>query len=170
MDYNEQTKSILVGTRGSEIIEIDGSSGKKLKTLIYGHFEGTKQAELWGLTVHPTQQLFASCGADATIRIWKLNEMVQASEVFKTDMTAIDWSSDGNFLVAGDRNGYAYLVDAQTLKVNGTVKSTLADKKNAWVEDIKISPNSKLFAFGTHGGLSKIEVAKVLENGKKCQK
>jgi hypothetical protein len=44
---------LLVGTRGAEIIEINGLTGQKIKTLISGHFEGTKQAELWGCTVHP---------------------------------------------------------------------------------------------------------------------
>jgi hypothetical protein len=49
----------------------------------------------------------------------------------------------------------------------GTAKSTLADKNNAWVQDVKISPNCKMIVFGTHGGLSKVELVKVLENGKK---
>lgn len=52
LDFNEQTKCLLVGTRGSEIMEVDTNSGQKVKTLIYGHFEGTKQAELWGCAVH----------------------------------------------------------------------------------------------------------------------
>lgn len=54
LDYDEKSKNVLVGTRGSEIIELNLGTGKKLKTLIYGHFEGTKQAELWGCAVHPT--------------------------------------------------------------------------------------------------------------------
>lgn len=58
------------------------------------------------------------------------------------DLTAIDWSGDGRFLVAGDRNGYAHVIDPKTLKAVSTAKSKLSDKKNAWVEDIKISPDS----------------------------
>lgn len=42
LDFDEKTKSILVGTRGAEIIEVDGNNGKYIKTLIQGHFEGTK--------------------------------------------------------------------------------------------------------------------------------
>jgi len=37
--------------------------------------------------------------------------MIKASEPFTNDLTALDWSSNGAFLVAGDRNGYAYTVD-----------------------------------------------------------
>lgn len=79
IDYFEANGNLLVGTRGSEIIEINGNTGAKIKTLINGHFEGAKQAELWGLCVHPKQQIFASCGADKTIRVWKFNEMVNVS-------------------------------------------------------------------------------------------
>jgi hypothetical protein len=46
-------------------------------------------------------------------------------------------------------------------------KSFLADKKEAWVEDVKISPNNQLIIYGTHGGLSRLELVKVIDNGKK---
>lgn len=52
----------------------------------------------------------------------------------------------------------------------GNAKGVLADKKNAWVEDVKIAPNSKMIAFGTHGGLSKVELINVLDNGRTLQK
>lgn len=41
--------------------------------------------------------------------------MLKASDPFKDDLTALDWSSDGKFLVAGDRLGFIHLVDAVTL-------------------------------------------------------
>lgn len=49
----------------------------------------------------------------------------------------------------------------------GTAKGKLADKNNAWVEDVKIAPNSELVVFGTHGGLSNVELVKVQDSGKK---
>ena len=61
------------------------------------------------------------------------------------------------------------MIDPQTLKSLGSVGGTLANKNNAWVEDLKISPDSQMVAFGTHGGLSKIEIVKVV-NGKTLQK
>lgn len=42
MDVLEAANLLLVGTRGSEIIEVNLSTGAKIKTLINGHFEGTK--------------------------------------------------------------------------------------------------------------------------------
>lgn len=68
--------------------------------------------------------------------------MLRASEPFAEDLTAIDWSQDSKILMVGDRNGYAYSVDANSMKTLGKYKSTLADKKNAWVQDIKIAPNN----------------------------
>ena len=96
--------------------------------------------------------------------------MVKASDPFPNDLTACDWASNGQFLVAGDRNGYVYSIDAENLTQLGVAKGANADQKNAWVEDVKISPNCKLLAFGTHGGRSKIDIVKILDNGKKLQK
>jgi len=68
---------------------------------------------------------------------------------------------NGSFLAAGDRNGDASIYDAENLNKIGSLKSNLSGKKNAWVEDIKISPDSRMVAWGTHGGLSRLEVGKV---------
>ena len=87
--------------------------------------------------------------------------MISISEQFTHDPTAIDWSSDGTFLAIGDRNGDVKVLDANSLQVLGTAKAFLGGKKDAWIEDIKISPCCKFVAFGTHGGLSKVDVWKV---------
>lgn len=52
LDFNDANGNILVGTKGAEIIELQGS---KFKVLMQGHFEGVKKAELWGCAVHPTE-------------------------------------------------------------------------------------------------------------------
>jgi WD40 repeat protein len=41
LDFLEQTKTLLVGTKGAEIIEVNQTNGQKIKTLIHGHFAGT---------------------------------------------------------------------------------------------------------------------------------
>jgi microtubule-associated protein-like 6 len=85
--------------------------------------------------------------------------MEKASEPFTDDLTALDWSSDGTFMVAGDRMGSIHLIDPKTLKKLGSVTTSLAAKSNnAWVEDLKISPDNKMIVFGSHGGLSKLEL------------
>jgi WD40 repeat protein len=95
--------------------------------------------------------------------------MLKASEPFTNDLTSIDWAKSGDFLVVGDRNGYIYTVDVQTLKKQGIAKGQNADKRNAWVEDVKISPNGKWIVFGAHGGMS-IDLCQVTDNGMKLSK
>jgi WD40 repeat protein len=80
LDYLDSAKTFLVGTRGAEIIEVNAANGAKIKTHIYGHFSGAQKAELWGCAVHPKEQIFASCGADKTIRLWRDNVMIKASD------------------------------------------------------------------------------------------
>jgi len=76
-------------------------------------------------------------------------------------LTAIDWSNNGCFLAVGDRNGDAHIFDATKLIKTSSLKSKLSGKKNAWVEDIKISPDNSMVAWGTHGGLSQLEIGNV---------
>lgn len=87
--------------------------------------------------------------------------MVAVSEQFEYDPTAMDWSSDGKFIAVGDRKGFGRIVDARTLKVLGQMESFLSKGKQPWVEDIKVSPDCKFVAFGTHDGRSHLEIAQV---------
>jgi hypothetical protein len=69
-------------------------------------------------------------------------------------------------LIAGDFNGFIHLIDPNTLTSLGNSPANNANKPNAWIEDLKISPDSQIVAFGTHGGLSMIDLVKVID-GKK---
>ena len=62
------------------------------------------------------------------------------------------------------------MIDAKTLTSLGSSPANNANKPNAWIEDLKISPDSKLVAFGTHGGLSVIDFVQITPDGKKLQK
>jgi WD40 repeat protein len=57
-------------------------------------------------------------------------------------------------------------MNAKSLEVLGSIKSTLSGKKAAWVEDIKFSPDSTRVAFGSHGGNSKLNFVTVNAQGK----
>lgn len=76
-------------------------------------------------------------------------------------MTALDWSQDGSFIAVGDRNGTARLLDAESLVILGQLDAFNAGKRAAWIEDIKISPDNSMVAFGTHGGASRVEIGRV---------
>jgi len=133
-----------------------------IKKVVQGHFKGVAdKPEVWGCATHPSEQIFATTGADLCVRTWHENKMVAVSQQLPSDPTAVDWSGCGKFLAIGDRNGDCTIMDAKTLQVLGSIKSSLSGKKDAWVEDIKFSPDSTKVAFGTHGGTSKLEVVTV---------
>lgn len=152
---------LLVGTIGSQVVEVD-QTGKLKSSIVNGHFQGVPAfAEIWGCTAHPTEQVFATSGSDRRIRVWGPKKMIAVSEPFEYDVTALDWSSDGTFIAVGDRKGVGHVVDSKSLKVLGTMAGFLSKGKQPWVEDIKVSPNCKYVAFGTHDGLSHLEIAEV---------
>lgn len=160
IDYLEHSDMLLVGTRGAEIYEYVGD---KATCYMRGHYDG----EVWGAAAHPSETQFVTCGGDKTIRVWDTQKMLRASEPFEDDIRSCDWSSSAKFICVGGANGKAYNCNADTLEVLGEVTSVLAGKsKHCWLEDIKFSPDNTKIAFGTHGGLSKIELVNVEANGK----
>jgi len=56
---------ILVGTRGSEIIEFNG---QEPRMFVKGHYD----LELWGLAIHPNQTKCYTYGQDSMLAIWDL--------------------------------------------------------------------------------------------------
>jgi WD40 repeat protein len=66
-------------------------------------------------------------------------------------------------IAVGDRSGRCLLLDATSLEVKDTYLGKFAKgkKKDAWIEDIKFSPTGEYIAFGTHGGLSPLELVQV---------
>jgi WD40 repeat protein len=74
---------ILVGTRGSDVFEVD-TDGILLNTIVQGHSPDTpySKPEVWGLSCHPTENKFVTCGSDRTVRLWEKNELVMMSNQF----------------------------------------------------------------------------------------
>lgn len=67
-----QQGKILVGTKDSEIFEIEEKATPAISMVVQGHGEG----EMWGLATHPSQEIFASASDDATVRLWNVGERV----------------------------------------------------------------------------------------------
>lgn len=62
-----------------------------------------------------------------------------------------------------------HLIDPKNLASLGSAPSSQKNTKDAWIEDLKISPDNSMVAFGTHGGLSNIDVVQIIEKGKKLK-
>lgn len=105
-----------------------------------------------------------TAGADSTVRLWDIDKrkMIIASKAFPHDIRAVDWAMNNKFIVCGDIMGYIYLLDPNTLEVKDTGKTKFTQMKKVqstyWIEDLKISPDSKCCAFGAHGCPSHVEI------------
>ncbi len=151
----------IIGTRSSEILKLQQG---ELSVLMHGHYSG----ELWGLCVSPNGTKFATCGGDNTVRVWTLNALL-LTQSFEEDGRACDWSSNSNFIVFATVNGRIYtLKPSEKLSIIDSLQSTF--ESGQWIEDIKISPNNQLIAFGAHMGVSPVEVMRVNEQGSDLQK
>jgi microtubule-associated protein-like 6 len=64
--------------------------------------------------------------------------------------------------------GKIILLDPENLKILSLLQSGFT-KKDQWIEDIKVSPDNSMVAFGAHGGCSPIEVMHV-KDGNTLQK
>lgn len=148
---------MLIGTRGGDIIELTNNF-KKQKTLLQSHYD----TELWAVTVNPKNPtLFASGGGDCTLRVWDAIKNVMLKHcILDQDFRAIDWSSDGKFLIVGSMSGKIYYIDYESFKVVNSMQSMFKTTKQ-WIQELKISPDSQYVAYGAHGCVSKVEILKV---------
>jgi len=165
IDVHPESKEgtvLLVGTRGGQIFEVT-KNGKSANLILQGHYNG----ELWGLAVHPSENKFVTCGGDSTIRLWDIKSysMITSTKPLENDVRSIDWSSNGAFIVAGDMKGKIMLYDPEKLTLLDSLQSSFT-KKDQWIEDIKVSPDNTMVAFGAHGGASPIEIMSVQNNRK----
>lgn len=76
LDYDEESRKILIGTRGGEIVEFDTSSKEK-KFLLQGHFD----QELWGMATHPSRDEFVTVGEDFLLAKWSLSSKKQLKNI-----------------------------------------------------------------------------------------
>ena len=138
-------KRILIGTKGCDIYEAvmptTPNESHTINRVTWGHFRG----ELWGLTVHPSRDEFATCGDDKTIRIWSIRTkeqltMRQIPEVAR----ALAYSSTGEIIAVGMSNGSAALLESGTLRVC----ASWSDSRQA-ITDIKFCPDSKILVLAS---------------------
>lgn len=161
LDFNEATKTFIIGTKGAEVLAVT-DKGQKKSTLVQGHYASNAASELWGAACHPKDQLFATCGGDKRVRIWNDKSQVNMSDELSEELYSIEWSPCGGYLVVGDAKGNIHSLDAKGLKLQSTVAhKSKVPGRNSWVQAVKISPDGRFVAWGVHGDGSNVEVANV---------
>ena len=152
MDINSKGE-MVVGTKGGEIVEINLKEKRLIKTLMKSHYDN----ELWGLTVNPQNSLeIATGGGDKTLRIWDLKDNKQKGFLMlNEDFRALDWSSNGEFIVIGSMKGNIYYVNVSNMKISEPYKSLFYSEEKEktgeyiqWIQELKISPDSTKVAYG----------------------
>lgn len=96
----------------------------KKECILYGHCED----ELWGLTAHPKEPIFYTCGDDALVKKWDAKNRLHLGEVkLESKSRAICCSNQGNFVTVGTYNAHIVLLDSN-LKVLNTYESSFKKK------------------------------------------
>lgn len=98
--WDPSQRRILVGTKGSEIFELDAKSGKNVNdgALICGHMRW----ELHGLSTHPTRQEYCTVGDDMTVRVWDADaHKLKKMELFDCHLRACQYDGDGGQIAVG---------------------------------------------------------------------
>ena len=64
---------LLIGLKTSDIVEIDEkASDSQPMSLVFGHGEG----QLWALSPHPTEPMFATGSYDRNLVVWSISTQV----------------------------------------------------------------------------------------------
>jgi microtubule-associated protein-like 1/2 len=66
--------NIYVGTTKNNILE--GSLQRRFNQVVFGHGR-----QLWGLAVHPDDEVFATAGHDKNIALWRKNKFIWTLQV-----------------------------------------------------------------------------------------
>lgn len=132
--------SILVGTKNSEILEVQKSG--EISVLIQGHMEG----ELWGLAVHPNRQLIVTASDDGTVRLWNLNShSLHALINIGRPVRCAAFSHDGKVIAVGLKDGTFFVINAETFE-----KIVSYSHRKEELSDVRFSPNGKYLAVASH--------------------
>ncbi|MCQ2816775.1 MAG: hypothetical protein MJ252_05860 [archaeon] len=158
--------NLLIGTKGGEIYELSLKTQELKNKIMYSHCKG----EVWAIGVNPKDKnIIVTGGGDKSLRVWDINKNKQLIyKDFPEEFRAIDWSSDGKFMVVGTMSGLVYYIPSDTFNVSKPFESFFFDKSSGnenWIQEIKISPNNKLVAFGSHSRkkncLGKVQVLEI---------
>nr|XP_020441832.1 echinoderm microtubule-associated protein-like 6 isoform X2 [Monopterus albus] len=131
---------ILVGTKDGKIIEV-GEKNAASNLLLDSHARGG----IWGLSAHPAKELCISASDDATIRMWDLTDKKLLNKVSVSHAArCVSYSTDGEMLAVGMRNGEFLLLLANSLKMWAKKRD-----RSAAIQDIRFSPDRRLLAVGS---------------------
>ncbi|XP_076058179.1 echinoderm microtubule-associated protein-like 2 isoform X3 [Oratosquilla oratoria] len=145
---------LVIGTTRNSILA--GTFDLPLTPVMQGHTE-----ELWGLTVHPTQQQFVTAGYDRNCFLWDtLSRTIVWSKDIGEHAQSAAFSNDGDMLVIGTTSGKWLVMDAETREVY----AQYTDGSEP-IQVLRFSPNGANLAVGSRD--NSISIYQVSEDCRK---
>jgi WD40 repeat protein/Ca2+-binding EF-hand superfamily protein len=127
-----QSEVTIVGTKSGDLIKYENG---KFETVMQFH-----SREILSLTAHPTLSIFATSGADRTVRVWNAITGVGLPPLFVKDVvSSINWSPNGEYIVAGTDSGEVFLYTFNPFTRVAASKTIFAEK-GCGILQIKFSP------------------------------
>ena len=155
--FSDDNSMLLVGTYGSEIFEIDTSSGDG-RNFIRGHYTPSRGRtvtnEVWGLCILNDNTRYISVSDDGTLRVWDRNSKSQVQLIKFTNAEEVPDSAkarcvscnpQGNLIAIGFKDGSFKVYDTSSWSQRAGKK----DRKEE-ISDIKFSPDGSKLAVGSH--------------------
>lgn len=106
--------NIYVGTTKNNIVE--GSLQRRFNEVIFGHGR-----QLWGLAVHPEDELFATAGMDKTIVLWRKHKLIWMVGV-DFECISLAFHPFGNALAVGTTAGHLLILSVESGETAATVR------------------------------------------------
>ena len=155
VDVDEAGGKLLVGTQGSEILEmsiVDGSNINGSGPLIKGHHKG----EVRGLSVHPTKPEFVTVGDDGVLCLWDAKTYREIKYIkMDTGGRAVAFDVEGGQIAvglgkpdtkkAGKKDGTFFIFQSDNLSQVHEGRDS-----NEAIMEIKFSPDGKTLAVGSY--------------------
>uniref|UniRef100_A0A672HVE1 Uncharacterized protein n=1 Tax=Salarias fasciatus TaxID=181472 RepID=A0A672HVE1_SALFA len=145
---------LLVGTTRNAILR--GSFSDGFVAIVQGHVD-----EMWGLSTHPSQNIFLTCGHDRQVCLWNTEEhKLDWSLILEEYGLCADFCPNGSVVSVGLSTGRWVVLDLLTKEV----VSEFTDG-NEQLSVMRYSPDGSFLAVGSHDNF--IYIYSVTESGRR---
>ncbi|CAH1155979.1 unnamed protein product [Phaedon cochleariae] len=131
--------NIYVGTTKNNILE--GSLQRRFNQVVFGHGR-----QLWGLAVHPDDEVFATAGHDKNIALWRKNKLIWVTQV-SFECITLNFHPFGVALAVGSTEGHLIIINSETGVVVNTIRVC-----GSPLNCVAFNPSGELIAIASQNG------------------